>query len=134
MRMMRCARGIAGLTLLELLIVIAAVAVILFIALPTLKPTEEEVTIEFVKEQLRYLHAKEQQYFSRYGKYVPLSTLAADEQIGRVFDQRFAEDTCIVEGVVFKGPTGESTIYDIVAELPDGTRYKVDQTGVVKRL
>ena len=76
----RIFRGSAtlGITLLELLIVLAAVAVLIFIALPTLKPSPQESAMETAKDQLLYLHAREQAYFNRYGKYAPLSTLAKD--------------------------------------------------------
>ena len=85
--------------------------------------------METAKDQLLYLHAREQAYFNRYGKYAPLSTLAKDPVIARDFDQRFAADNPSVDDVTFRGPTGEGPIFDIVATLPDGSRYKVDQTG-----
>ena len=121
-------------TLLELAIVLAAVVVLIFIALPTLKPTEEEATIDFAKEKLEYLHMRETEYYNRHGQYVPLSTLAEDPNIGPTFDRRFADDRVEVSGVIFDGPTREAAIYDIVATLPDGSRYRVDQTGRVVRM
>jgi Tfp pilus assembly protein PilE len=132
--MTRKERRTAGLTLLELAIVLAAVVVLIFIALPTLKPTEEEATIDFAKEQLRYLHVRETEYYNRHGQYAPLSVLAEDSYVGPTFDRRFAEDRVEVNGVIFDGPTREAAIYDIVATLPDGSRYRVDQTGRVVRM
>lgn len=121
----------AGLTLLELLIILAVIAVLIFIALPTLQPTDVESSADFAKQQLMYLHGLEQRYFSAHGTYARLSVLANDEQLGPTFDQRFAADECVVNNVTFNGPSGETTSYVITATLPDGTRYKVDQTGNV---
>lgn len=121
-----------GLTLLELLIILAAVLIIIFIALPTLKPTEEEATIDFVKEQLLYLHAREQEFYAQHGRYAPLSEIAADERIGARFDRRFASDNPLVGGVTFNGPQKSGVTYNIIAVLPDGSRYQIDQTGEVK--
>jgi type II secretory pathway pseudopilin PulG len=123
-----------GLTLLELLIILSVVAILIFIALPTLQPTEVEATADFAKQQLEYLHNQEQTYFSIHGNYAPLSTLANDERLGPTFDQRFAFDESLVNNVVFSGPTGEERTYTIVAELPDGSRYKIDQSGAVTPL
>lgn len=123
-----------GLTLLELLIIVAIIAVAIFIALPTLKPTAIESTAEFAKQQLEYLHGRQQEYYNRNGTYAPLSVLAADSLIGRTYDQRFAQDQSVVEGVVFTGPTEQTGHYQIVAELEDGTRYRIDQTGNVTPL
>jgi Tfp pilus assembly protein PilE len=123
----------AGVTLLELLIILAAAAVVVFIALPTVKPTEQEASIKFAKDQLEYLHSKELQYFNRNGKFAPLSVLAADETLQQDFDARYSTDTSVVEGVVFRGPEREGIIFDIIAELPDGSRYKIDQTGKISQ-
>jgi len=120
-----------GLTLLELLIILAAIVVIIFIALPTLQPTELEQEIAFVKDRLLYLHEQESLYYQRKGKYVPFSVLATDEHIGPSFDQRFAEDSPIVNNVQFRGPVGDGVIFDITAELTDGSRYKIDQNGKI---
>jgi Tfp pilus assembly protein PilE len=121
--------GRLGITLLELLILLAAVGVLIFIALPTLKPSPQESAIEMAKEQLLYLHAREQAYFNRNGKYAPLSTLAKDPTIAKDFDKRVASDNPTVEDITFRGPTSAGPIFDIVATRPDGSRYKVDQTG-----
>jgi type II secretory pathway pseudopilin PulG len=124
-----------GITLLELAIVLSIAAVVIFIALPTLKPTGEEATIEFAKEQLRYLHAREQEYFTLHGKYAPLSLLAKDPIIGKQFDQRFAKDEAEVNGIQFSGPKMEGVTYEIYVVLPNnGGRYKVDQTGKIVAL
>jgi len=123
-----------GLTLLELLIILAVAAVLVFIALPTLRPTEVEATADFAKQQLEYLHNVEQTYFSIHGSYAPLSVLAVDERLGPSFDQRFAFNESVVNNVVFSGPTSEDKSYTIVATLPDGSRYKIDQSGSVTPL
>jgi Tfp pilus assembly protein PilE len=124
----------AGLTLLELMILLAIAAVVVFIALPTINPTEEEATIKYAKEQLEYLHGQELQYFNRNGQFAPLSVLAQDENLKQDYDPRFATDTSVVEGIVFRGPQREGVIFDIIAELPDGSRYKIDQTGRISQL
>jgi len=123
---------VRGITLLELLIILAAVAAVVLIALPTLKPTAREAKVAFVKQQLEYLADKEQQYFLHYGTYAPLSKLAEDEVVGKDFDTRFTEDEVTVEGITFTGPRAEAKIFDIIAELPDGTSYRVDQSGEVR--
>ena len=128
------ARRPAGLTLLELLILLAVAAVVVFIALPTVNPTEEEATIKYAKEQLEYLHGKELEYFNRNGTFAPLSVLAVDETIQQDYDPRFSTDTSVVEGIIFRGPQREGVIFDIIAELPDGSRYKIDQTGKISQL
>lgn len=120
-----------GITLLELLIVLAVVAVLIFITLPTLKPTQQESAMDTAKDELLYLHAREQAYFNRYGKYAPLSTIAKDPALGKDFDARFASDNPTVENISFRGPAAEGPIFDITATLPDGSRYKIDQTGRV---
>jgi type II secretory pathway pseudopilin PulG len=124
----------AGLTLLELLIILAVVAVLIFIALPTLRPTEVEADAEFAKQQLQYLHGQEQAYFNMHGTYAPLSVLANDERLGPTFDQRFALNESVVENVVFSGPSAEGSSYAIIAKLTDGSRYKIDQTGNIAPL
>lgn len=122
----------AGLTLLELAIVLAVIGVLFFIALPTLEESEEEATISFAKQQLQYLHNLEQQYFNIHGEYAPFSMIAEEPTIRDTFDLRFDSDVSIVEGIKFSGPTEPQKYYVIYAELPDGTRYKVDQTGEVR--
>ena len=129
----RAFRG-SGLTLLELLIILAVVVVLVFITLPTLRPTQIESKAEFAKQQLQYLHAREQEYYNAHGTYAPLPTLGDDALIGRTFDSRFAQNQAVVEGVVFTGPTEEAGHYQIIAELEDGTRYRIDQTGNITPL
>jgi len=121
----------AGLTLLELLIILAVIGVLVFIALPTLRPTDVESSADFAKQQLMYLHGLEERYFSIHGTYAPFSKLASDERLGPSFDQRFATNDCVVNGVTFSGPASETNSYVITATLPDGSRYKVDPTGTV---
>ena len=129
----------SGLTLLELLIIAAIVAGIVLVALPTLQPTAEEAIIEQIKTNLRYLAAQEEEYFVRYGTYAPLTKIAEDPAIGKTFDQRFAVEAPVVDGVVYTGPQKEATVFDIVAEIPktderDAIKYKIDGTGEVKTL
>jgi len=124
----------AGITLLELLIVLTIIVVMVFIALPTLKPTDQEQKIAFAKEHLAYLYEQEQAYFNIHGTYASMSALATDEQLGPDYDQRFAFDESVVEGIVFRGPTTETRIFDIVAVITDTIKYKVDQTGSVTPL
>lgn len=121
----------AGLTLLELVIILAVVAAIVFIAIPTLQPTQEEAYLEHVKDNLKYLAAREQEYFMRHGTYAPLKKLAEDETVGIGFDGRFAVENPVVNGVKYQGPITEDGFFDITAELPDGTKYKIDHTQKV---
>jgi prepilin-type N-terminal cleavage/methylation domain-containing protein len=123
-----------GITLLELLIVVAVIAVLVFIALPTLRPSQEESSIEVAKTGLLYLHAQEQQYFNVHGTYTSLKQLGQDPQLGPGFDPRYAAENPVVDGITYRGPDGDGPIYDIIATLPDGSRYKVDQTGKVMPL
>ncbi|MBN2083527.1 prepilin-type N-terminal cleavage/methylation domain-containing protein [bacterium] len=121
----------AGLTLLELLIILAVVAVIIFIALPTLKPTEVEATSDFAKQQLLYLYGREQAYYNLRGTYAPFSVIAADPDLGPTFDPRFSTNEVLVNGVVFTGPSTEAATYEIVATLPDQSKYKIDNRGQI---
>jgi Tfp pilus assembly protein PilE len=121
----------SGITLLELLIVLAVVFVILYIALPTLRPSEEEATIARAKEHLLYLHAREEKYYTVHGEYAPFSEIAKDPAVGVGFDKRFERDDAQVDGIDFSGPKSKGRIFDIVAKLPNGTRYRIDQTGVI---
>ena len=121
----------SGLTLLEFMIIMAVVGAVIFVAYPTLQPTAQEAHIEEVKGYLRYLGAREQEYFMRNGTYAPLAKLAEDEIVGLGFDGRFAVAEPKVNGVKYTGPANEAKIFDIVAEFPDGTKYKIDQTQKV---
>lgn len=118
-----------GITLLELLILLAIAGALVLIALPTLRPSEEEATIDFAKEQLHYLYSLERQYYAAHGKYVLFSDIAKDPQLGRTFDRRFASERPVVNGVTFEGPVGHQAL--IYATLPDGSKYRIDQTGEV---
>ena len=124
----------AGLTLLELVIILAVIGALFFIAVPTLQPTQEEAYLEQAKDNLKYLAAREQEYFMRNGTYAPFTKLAEDEIIGKDFDGRFASDEPLVNGVKYYGPKTEAKIFDIVAEFPDGTKYKIDRTSKVQPL
>jgi prepilin-type N-terminal cleavage/methylation domain-containing protein len=121
-----------GLTLLELMIVIAIIGVIVLIALPTLNQSEEEATISFTKQMLQDLHTLEQQYYNIHGKYGTFSLMAEDPQLRGNYDMRFKSNVSIVEGIKFSGPLEPQNYYVIIAELPDGTKYRVDQTGDVR--
>jgi Tfp pilus assembly protein PilE len=123
-----------GITLLELLILVAIVFVIMFIALPTLKPSEEEAVIVRAKEHLMYLFSREQKYFTLHGEYAPFTELSADPEVGVDFDKRFNKDMPLVDNISFTGPSAKSKIFDIVAKLPNGTTYRVDQSGVIKAM
>jgi type II secretory pathway pseudopilin PulG len=123
-----------GITLLELLIVLAIVFVALFIALPTLQPTEEEQQITRAKDHLQYLHSREQLYYSQHGEYAPFSVLAKEASGGTPFDKRFESDNPQVDGISFTGPRVKAKIFDIIAKLPNGTQYRIDQTGVIKSM
>lgn len=121
-----------GMTLLELAVILSIVAVLVYITLPTLRPQGDEAAIEFAKEQLRYLHARQQEYFALHGTYAPLSMLAKDKELGSRFDQRFAQDESEVNGVKFIGPRAEGPTYEIAAILPrESGRYRIDQTGQI---
>lgn len=132
--MLRIKPELRGVTLLELLIVLAVAFVVLFIALPTLKPSEEEAVLTRAKQHLAYLHSREQQYYTVHGEYAPISEVAKDPLSGAGFDKRFASDTPEVDGIKFTGPTQKSKIFDIVAKLPNGVSYRIDQTGQVKSM
>ncbi|MCC7477226.1 type II secretion system protein [bacterium] len=123
-----------GITLLELAIVLAIVGVIVFIAIPTMNPSKDEATIDLAKELLAYVHSQEQKYYGMHGVYAPLSALASDPQLGEQFDQRFAGDKPEVNGISFLGPQAESQFYEIIAVLPDGSRYSVNSTGEIRAL
>jgi type II secretory pathway pseudopilin PulG len=118
-----------GITLLELLILLAIAGALMLIALPTLHPSEEEATMDFAKGQLRYLYSMERQYYALHGKYAPFGDIAKDQQMGRTFDRRFASERPVVNGVTFEGPVGGQAL--IYATLPDGSKYRIDQTGEV---
>ena len=123
-----------GITLLELAIVLAIVGVVIFIALPTLQPTKDEATIDQAKEFLAYVHSQEQKYYGMHGVYAPLATLAADKELGEDFDQRFAGEKPSINGIAFLGPQSEGQFYEIIAVLPDGSRYSVNSTGEIRAL
>ena len=124
-----------GITLLELAIILSVIAVAFWIILPTLNPTGDEASIDFAKEQLTYLHGREQAYFNLHGEYAPLSAIAKDPPLAKQFDKRFAKDDVEVNGVKFSGPKTPGATYEIVAILPkEAGRYKVDQTGQVVAL
>ena len=127
-----CARR-AGLTLLELLIVLAVVGVVIFIALPTLRPSDSEARVELAKTQLKYLFNQENIYFSNHGSYVPFDKIATDPDIGAKFDQRFKTDPATVNGIKFHWSSVNGAILEVTADLPDGTGYLIDQRGDIKQ-
>jgi type II secretory pathway pseudopilin PulG len=122
-----------GLTLLELLIILAVAGVIVLIALPTLKPSDSEALSEFAKTQLRYLHNQEDAYYLTHGSYVTFDKIAADPELGPRFDPRFKLDPATVNGVRFHWSSVNPAIMEITAELPDGTGFLIDQTGEIKQ-
>jgi len=113
----------SGLTLLELLIVLAVVGVIYFIALPTLQPSDSEAKVEFAKTELHYLFNFENKYFAATGQYVPFDKIAADPTLGPTFDQRFKTDPAVVSGVKFHWSSVNGAILELTADMPDGTGY-----------
>ena len=119
-------------TLLELLIVLAAVAAIIFVALPTLRRSEEEAAADLAKDSLRYLYGMEQRYNARHGEYGTLLEIAKDPSLGKDFDKRFAVEKPLVNGVSFTGPVSKGSTFVITATLADGTKYRIDQTGEIK--
>lgn len=118
-------------TLLELAIIVAILGVIVFIAMPTLHRNEEEQLMDFAKEQLLYLRAQEQAYFNLHGVYAPFKKIAEDEVLGRTFDQRFAQEPAVVQGITFIGPLIEGPVFDLVARLPGGVVYRITPTGEI---
>jgi prepilin-type N-terminal cleavage/methylation domain-containing protein len=122
----------AGLTLLELLIVLMVGAALVLVAYPTLQPSSTESLVEFTKTELHYLYNQENTYFTQHGKYMPFSELAKDAELGPGFDQRFASDMPVVQGVRFSFPNAGSSMLEITALLPDGTSYIIDQRGEIK--
>lgn len=123
----------SGLTLLELLIILAVAGVIVFIALPTLKPSDSEALIEFAKTQLKYLHNQEDKYFQLHGAYVSFDKIAADPELSSQFDLRFKTDPAVVNGVKFHWSSVNAAILELTADLPDGTGFLIDQKGEIKQ-
>jgi prepilin-type N-terminal cleavage/methylation domain-containing protein len=122
-----------GLTLLELLIVLMIAGVIVLIAIPTLRPSDDEARVEFAKTQLRYLYNQQNTYFTRHGRYAQFSEIAGDPELGPLFDSRFVEDSPIVEGVKFTGPRPGSPVLELTATLPDGSAFIIDGRGEIRQ-
>lgn len=122
-----------GMTLIELLILLAFFVIIFAIALPTLKSPEVTDIEQFARRELKYLYERERAYFIRNGKYASFAELAKEENGGPFLDRRFVGKTSINErGVLFTGPSGDSDKLIITAKLPGGTKtLQVDQTGQI---
>ncbi len=118
-----------GMTLLELLIVLTVVLVLIFVALPTLKPVEVGSLESFARERLRFIYEKERAYFLRNGTYDRFSVLAGSENGGPYLDRRFIGEDYRERGVIFTGPNGFTEKLLLQAQLPDGKRITLDDKG-----
>lgn len=118
-----------GMTLLELLILLAILLAIIFVALPTLRPIEVGSKESFARERLRFIYEKERGYFLRNGTYDAFSVLASDENGGPYLDRRFIGEDHRERGIIFTGPTGPTEDLMLEAKLPDGTRITLDEKG-----
>ena len=121
-----------GMTLLELLILLAIVLAIIFVALPTLRPIEVGSKESFARERLRFIYEKERGYFLRNGTFDAFSVLAGDENGGPFLDRRFTGEDHRERGIIFTGPTGPTEDLMLEAKLPDGTRITLDDKGRFK--
>lgn len=119
-------------TLLELLILLAIILAIIFVALPTLKPVEVGSKESFARERLRFIYEKERGYFLRNGTYDAFSVLAGDENGGPFLDRRFIGEDHRDRGIIFTGPTGPTEDLMLEAKLPDGTRITLNDKGRFK--
>lgn len=119
-------------TLLELLILLAIVLAIIFVALPTLKPVEVGSKESFARERLRFIYEKERGYFLRNGTYDRFSVLASGENGGPYLDRRFIGEDHRDRGIVFTGPTEPTEDLLLEAKLPDGTRITLNDKGRFK--
>lgn len=118
-----------GMTLLELLILLAIVLAIIFVALPTLRPVEVGSKESFARERLRFIYEKERGYYLRNGTYDAFSVLASGENGGPYLDRRFTGDDHRERGIIFTGPTGPTEDLLLEAKLPDGTRITLNDKG-----
>jgi len=116
-------------TLLELLILLAIVLAIIFVALPTLRPIEVGSKESFARERLRFIYEKERAYFLRNGTYDAFSVLASGENGGPYLDRRFTGEDYRERGIIFTGPTEPTEDLMLEAKLPDGTRITLDGKG-----
>jgi|GEM_PF-2498010 len=117
-------------TLIELLILLAIVFVVVFIALPTLNPVRTRDVERFARKHLLYLYERERAYFLRNGHYQSFAVLAKVENGGPFLDRRYTGTEYRERGVVFKGPEGESSELLLTAELPGGKKFlQVDAKG-----
>jgi len=121
-----------GMTLLELLILLAIVLAIIFVALPTLRPIEVGSKESFARERLRFIYEKERGYFLRNGTFDAFSVLAGDENGGPFLDRRFTGEDHRERGIIFTGPTGPTEDLMLEAKLPNGTRITLDDKGRFK--
>ena len=117
-------------TLIELLILLAVVFVVVFIALPTLKPAKSSNVERFARKRLQYLYERERAYFLRNGHYNSFAVLAQAENGGPFLDRRYTGVVFQERGVVFKGPEGETSKLTLTAELLQGNKYfRIDSKG-----
>jgi len=118
-----------GMTLLELLILLTAVAVVVLVALPTLHPPKAGNLETFARERLYFIYEKERAYFLRNGTYNSFAELASGANGGPYLDRRFLGEDYRERGVVFSGPDGPTEELLLTATLPDGWRITLDSKG-----
>lgn len=120
----------AGMTLIELLILLAVVFVVVVIALPTLKPVRSSDVERFARKHLKYLYERERAYFLQNAHYQSFTVLAQPENGGPFLDRRYTGTEYRERGVIFRGPQGETSHLVLTAELPGGERYfRIDTKG-----
>jgi len=124
---------LSGMTLIELMILLASLVIIVFIALPTLKSPETTDVENFARRKLRYLYERERAYYLRNGFYNSFPELAKEENGGPFLDARFRSSTTYQErGVTFIGPMSQTDKLKIVARLPAGIgELSIDERGQI---
>jgi len=124
---------LSGMTLIELMILLAFVGIIVFIALPTIKSPKTTDVENFARMKLRYLYERERAYFLRNGFYNSFPELAKDENGGPFLDARYRSSTTYQErGVTFIGPASQTDKLRIVAKLPAGIgELSIDERGQI---
>ncbi len=129
----RAASHLKGMTLIELLILLAFLVIVLLIAVPTLKSPKITDVEQFARNQLKYLYERERAYFLRNGHYESFAELAKPENGGPFLDRRFeGVDRISDRGVTFIGPAGKTDKLKITAKLPGGLmELVVDSSGQI---